>query len=75
MPTVSTRETEVGETTLAIGTQTRYRHPPLLVADSSKTFIWDEPLIYFAATRILKRHESVVRASEILEYLARVTGS
>ncbi|WP_419188459.1 hypothetical protein [Stieleria bergensis] len=26
----------------------RYRHPPLLVADPSMTFIWDEPLIFFA---------------------------
>jgi hypothetical protein len=27
----------------------RYSHPPLLVADPSMTFIWDEPLIFYAS--------------------------
>jgi hypothetical protein len=26
----------------------KYRHPPLLVADPRQTFIWTEPMIYFA---------------------------
>lgn len=26
----------------------KYRHPPLLVAHPSRTFIWDEPMIYFS---------------------------
>jgi hypothetical protein len=26
----------------------RYSHPPLLVADPNRTFIWNEPMIYFA---------------------------
>jgi hypothetical protein len=26
----------------------KYRHPPLLLANPQKTFLWEEPLIYFA---------------------------
>jgi hypothetical protein len=26
----------------------KYRHPPLLVADPRRTFLWEEPVIYFA---------------------------
>lgn len=35
----------------------KYRHPPLLVANTSKTFIWNEPLIYFAADHCRNFHK------------------
>jgi hypothetical protein len=35
----------------------KYRHPPLLVADPSMTFIWDEPLIYYAANHCRNFHK------------------
>ena len=35
----------------------KYRHPPLLVADPKKTFIWDEPLIYFSIDHCRNFHK------------------
>ena len=35
----------------------RYRQPPLLVADPSKTFIWDEPLIFYACDHCRNFHK------------------
>lgn len=35
----------------------KYRHPALLAADPNRTFIWDEPLIYFAADHCRNFHK------------------
>jgi hypothetical protein len=48
----------------------KYRHPPLLVADPQRTFIWNEPIIYLADDHC----RNYLKWSSLQELLAQLRG-
>jgi hypothetical protein len=48
----------------------KYGHPPLLVADPLRTFVWNEPMIYFA----LDHCRNYLKWSSLQELLALLRG-
>lgn len=50
----------------------KYGHPPLLVADPRRTFLWSEPMIYFAEDHC-RNYLKWSSLSELMGMLRRTT--
>ncbi|QDT48927.1 hypothetical protein Pan258_29740 [Symmachiella dynata] len=49
----------------------KYRHPPLLACDPKQTYLWDEPLIYFAGNHCRNFH----KWSSLSRLISRLKGA